>query len=166
MNKDFENTENLQDSTTDREAPVKSNGNSRNKTAQKGKKAGRILLRTLILVVVFCLVIFGGVAISDMFSSHEDGDVTPEIITLTISGENIVLENKYVLFDDLRTYLDNAEEKGELYTVALINDMSNPADYMVYNKVVDLLSQFGIECEKMKAPATYDEFSSATYDEL
>ena len=163
MNKDFENTESLQEKESDKTSPVKVRGN---KVEKKGKKTGRILLRTLILVVAFCVVIFGGIAISDVFFSDDEGGVTPEIITLTISGENIVLENYYVTFDDLRTYLENADDKGELYTVALINDTSNPADYEVYNKVVDLLGEFGIECKKMKAPSTLDEYLAATSDEI
>lgn len=166
MSKDFENKEVMQEKENDKETPEKRNGNRRKKPTARVKKTGRILLRTLVLVVVFCLVIFGGIVISDVFFSDDDGGVTPEIITLTISGDSIILEHNYVTFEDLRTYLKNAEEKGELYTVALINDTSNPADYMVYNKVVDLLGEFGIECEKMEPSATYDEYGVATSDEL
>ena len=142
----------------DTAAPAKRRESIKN-TSSKGRKAGRILLRSLVLAITFCFVIYGGVAISDMFSSGDENGTTPEIITLTISGEDIILENSKVSFDDLRTYLRNADEKGELYTVAVINDTGNPADYLVYNQVVDLLAEYGIVCEKMDPPATSDEYS-------
>ncbi len=134
-------------------------------TDSKAKKTGRIMLRALILVVVFCVLIFGGIVISDWLFSDDGDSPTPEIIAVTVSGRDVILnDNRQVTLVELRTYLADAQEKGELFTVALINDTENPADYEVYNRIVDLLSEFDIVCEKMKAPSSFDEYA-ASYDE-
>ncbi len=124
------------------------------------------MLRALILAVAFCIVIFGGVFISDLFFSDDESGTTPEIIAVTVSGEQIILnDDRQVTLMELKTYLVDAQEKGELFTVALINDTDNPADYEVYNQIVDLLAEFDIVCEKMKVPSSPDEFV-ASFDEV
>lgn len=144
---------------------VKKNKNRKNTADSKMKKTGRIMLRALILVVVFCIVIFGSVIISDLFSSNDGDSPAPEIIAVTVSGKDIILnEDRIVSLMELKTYLADAQEKGELFTVALINDTEHSADYEVYNQIVDLLSEFDIICEKMTVPSSFDEFS-ASYDE-
>ncbi|MBQ8000061.1 MAG: hypothetical protein IJ298_02445 [Ruminococcus sp.] len=142
------------------------NGKSNSVTA-KAKKTGRIMLRALILVVVFCVVIFGGVVLSDLLFSDDSSGTTPEIIAVTVSGSDIILnDDTTVTLDELKEYLLDAESKGELYTVALINDTHKPANYQVYNQIVDLLAQFDIICEKMKVTSTLDELYAATPDEV
>lgn len=132
----------------------------------KIKKTGRIMLRALILALVFCIVIFGGIIISDIFFSDDESGTTPEIVAVTVSGDKIILnDNRQVTLFELESYLDYAQEKGELFTVALINDTGNPADYRVYNKIVDLLAEYEIICEKMKVPSSFDELASS-YDEV
>lgn len=140
----------------------KENKKRRSHTESKAGKTGRMMLRALMLAVVFCLVVFGAVALSDLFSSDDTGDTTPEIIAVTVSGKDIILNDEQVDIDGLRTYLSNAQSKGELYTVALINDTDNPADCEVYNEIVDLLAQFDIICEKMSPSATVDEIHANT----
>lgn len=145
---------------------VENKNGKANSASAKVKKTGRIMLRVLILVVVFCVIIFGGVVLSDLLFSDDSSGTTPEIIAVTVSGSDIILnDDTTVTLDELRTYLIDAESKGELYTVALINDTHKPADYRVYNQIVDLLSEFDIFCDKMKAPSTLDELYASTTDE-
>lgn len=143
------------------------NKKSKNTTDTKLRKTGRIMLRALILAVVFCIVIFGGIALSDVFFSDDTKGTTPEIIAVTVSGKDIILnDDRQVTLSQLRTYLADAQEKGELFTVALINDTDNPADYETYNQIVDLLAEFDIICEKMEVPSTYDELPLSTTDQI
>ncbi len=137
--------------------------NTNNTPDSKVRKTGRIMLRALILAVAFCIVIFGGVIISDLFFSDDGKGTTPEIIAVTVSGEQIILnDDRQVTLMELKTYLADAQEKGELFTVALINDTDNLADFEVYNQIVDLLAEFDIVCEKMKAPSSFDEFAASS----
>ena len=57
------------------------------------------------------------------------------------------------------------EKSGDLFAVALINDTENPADYRVYNEIVDLLREYDIICEKMVIPSSFDEISVSSSDE-
>lgn len=143
------------------------NKKSKKTTDTKLRKTGRIMLRALILAVVFCIVIFGGVALSDMFFSDDTKGTTPEIIAVTVSAKDIILnDDRKVTLSELRTYLADAQEKDELFTVALINDTNNPADYETYNRIVELLAEFDIICEKMEVPSTYDELHLSTIDQI
>ncbi len=133
----------------------------------KVKKRKRHILRIILLVLVFCIVVFGGVVLSDALFGREDTtSQEPEIIVVTISGKTIELhEGERVSLSELKDYFDGLEEAGDLFAVALINDTENPADYLVYNSVVDLLAEYDIICEKMPKPASYDEVYASTEDE-
>lgn len=135
---------------------------------KKTKKKKIHFMRILILVVVFCGVVFGAVVMSDVLFGKDDAtSEEPEIIVVTVSGKNIVLgEDRQVSFSELKGYFDTMEEAGDLFAVALINDTENPADYLVYNSVVDLLKEYDIICEKMPKPASYDEFDASSLDEI
>ncbi len=126
---------------------------------KKGGKRKFHLVRILILVVVFCIVVFGAVIASDWLFPKDDPTASePEIVVITVSGENIVLnDDKQVSFSVLEEYLETMNNAGDLFTIALINDTVNPADYTVYNNIVDLLATYDIHCEKLTAPATGDE---------
>lgn len=138
----------------------------KSKSNSKIKRTGRILLRGIVLALVACVIIFCGIIISDHFFS-DDEEVTPEIIAVTVAGNDIILgDDRKVTLLELSQYLDNADSKGELYTVALINDTDAPADAEIYNKIVELLAKYDIVCEKMKVPATFDEAAPTTQDEV
>ncbi len=133
----------------------------------KVKKKKRHILRIILLVLAFCIVVFGAVVFSDVFFGKQDTtSQEPEIIVVTVSGKSIELhEDKQVSFSELKSYFDALEEAGDLFAVALINDTENPADYVVYNSIVDLLAEYDIICEKMPKPASYDEVYASTEDE-
>ncbi len=134
--------------------------NSVNNT-KKSAKIGNKILRVGIFVLAFCLLTVGFFIISD-YISGDNSSPEPEIIVITVSDENIMInDDETVTFEGLKVYLKQADEKGELYTVALINDTASPADAVVYNQVVDLLKEFGIECEKMDISSTLDESATA-----
>ncbi len=141
--------------------------NKKNKADSKIRKTGRILLRGIILALIACVLIFAGIIVSDYFFADKSEEVTPEIIAVTVAGKEIILgDDKKVTLTELSQYLDNASSKGELYTVALINDTDYPADAELYNQIVDLLAKYDIICEKMvKAPASLDEYAPSTQDE-
>ncbi|MBQ4105289.1 MAG: hypothetical protein IJC86_02745 [Clostridia bacterium] len=128
------------------------------------KKTMKVFLRILVLVVLFCVVVFGGIIVSDLIFGDDTTNAEPEIIAITVSGETIILnENEEVTYKELENYLNRADSRGELVTVALINDTSNPADAELYNKIVDLLAKYGIICDKMDLSTTQDR---ATLDEI
>ncbi len=133
---------------------------SENNTS-KSAKVGKTFLRVLVLVLVFCVLAVGVFIISDCLSGN-NSDPEPEIIAITVSDDTITLnDNEVVTLEGLKAYLTQADEKGDLYTVALINDTAKPADSVTYNRVVDLLAQYGIECEKMDITSTEDELTTA-----
>ncbi len=135
---------------------------------KKTKKRKLHLARILILVVVFCSVVFGTIVLSDvLFGKDDSTSQEPEIIVVTVSGKDIVLgDDEQVSFSELKSYFDTLEEAGDLFAVALINDTENPADYLVYNSIVDLLAEYDIICEKMPEPASYDEVAASALDEI
>lgn len=138
----------------------------KNRVDSKIKRTGRILLRGVLLALVACVLIFAGIIISDHFFYDDSEDVTPEIIAVTVTGEEIILgDDRKVTLEELSRYLDNANSKGELYTVALINDTYAPANAELYNQIVDLLAKYDIICEKMEVPSTFDELAVSTQDE-
>lgn len=152
---------------TDAEKEIKKSSRRTDSSKSNGKKPFRLLLRVLILVVLFCVVVFAGIIISDLFFGDDSSEVEPEIIAITVSGKSIILNDDHeVTFKELKTYLDKADSRGRLVTVALINDTGNPADIELYNQIVDLLSEYGIICEKMTAPSTEDEVHTTNLYEL
>ncbi|MGN0453487.1 MAG: hypothetical protein ACI4GZ_06810 [Ruminococcus sp.] len=142
------------------------NENTKTPNTASKKKKKRKWLRVTALVLVFCMAVFGAVIISDAFFGDSDGSTAPEIIAITVSGKTIIIsEDKEVTLAELEDYLRKLDEAGDLTTVALINDTANPADREVYNCVVSLLAEFGIECATMPySAASFDE-SSATPDQ-
>lgn len=131
------------------------------------KKSKKHFIRIIVLVVTFCAVVFGAVVMSDFFLTKDDATAQePEIVAVTVSGESIILnDDRQVTFDELKDYLDTMEKSGDLFAVALINDTENPADYRVYNEIVDLLREYDIICEKMEIPSSSDEVSVSSVDE-
>ncbi len=141
--------------------------NKKSKSGIKIKKTGRILLRGIVIALVACVLIFAGIIVSDYIFSDNSEEAVDEIITVTVSGKDIILgDDKKVSLSELSLYLENAESKGELYTVALINDTDCPADADVYNSIVDMLAKYDIICEKITVPATFDEPALSTTDEI
>lgn len=135
----------------------------------KRKKSKYSFFRILTLVIVFCVAVFGAIIISDLVSKNQTDKhkgEEPEFITLKISGDDIYLDSEKIDFEALREYLDTESEKDGLPVVSLINDTRTPSDYTVYNKVVDLLGEYGINVERM-IPSTSDEITDLpTQDEV
>lgn len=133
------------------------------------KKKKSPFFRILTLVVLLCVAVFGAIIISDLISKNqtdENQGKEPEFITLKISGDDIYLDSEKIDLEALREYLDSEYSNGELPVVSLINDTMNPSDYTVYNKVVDLLGEYGINIERM-IPSSLDEISDLpTQDEV
>ncbi len=139
--------------------------NKKNNTTDKKKtNIGKNILRVGIIVLVFAVAIVGTFIVTDRCTHNTENTGEPQFITVTVLGDKIRLEDGTTVdLEGLKTYLDTIKEKGELSTVALITDTAEPADTVLYNKVVELLSKYGIECKEMEnSPASSDE---ATKDE-
>lgn len=145
---------------------MNTSNNSNNMSKRKKKSP---LLRILTLVVLLCVAVFGAIIISDLVAKNNTEDnkgAEPEFITIKISGDFIYLDGEQVTLEALANHLDTEYAKGDFPVVSLINDTENPSDYGVYNKVADLLSEYGIEIEKM-LPSSDDEISKiSTSDEV
>ncbi len=122
---------------------------------------GKKVLRILIIALIFAVVIVGTFLVMDMCSHQTEKANEPNVVTITVLGDRIRLEDGTLTdYSGLESYLASINESGELGTVALITDTAQPADTVLYNKVVELLSKYGIVSETL--PATVDE---ATKDE-
>lgn len=137
--------------------------NNKNKKPKKGGK----LLKILILVIALIIIAVSSIIISDIFFS--DGTSSPEMetVTITVSGTDIYLNGSEKLsLDALDSYFAERYAQNDYCTIALINDTKNPADINTYNDVVELLGEYGIRQEKLTLPATDDELSVSSSDEI
>ena len=142
---------------------------ARRREAKKRKKKKSFLFRVILMVVLLCVAVFGAIILSDVVSRksvQKETAVVDEKITITISSDSIYLDgdNKITL-ERLRRYLEIENKDGKLPVVCLVNDTSNPASYILYNQVADLLSEFDVHIERMQPPATADELQYSTKDE-
>ncbi|MBQ9743038.1 MAG: hypothetical protein IJV88_05135 [Ruminococcus sp.] len=127
------------------------------------KMSSKVTRRVVILVIGFCIVLFGAIIISDLVSDKNDG---PDTIPIVILGDEILINGQEkVTFDELRDYLEELNSKGELDHVSLVDDTLNPPDTELYNRIVDLLAEYGIVIDKRVDEATSDEVFSSTMDE-
>ncbi len=127
------------------------------------KMSSKVTRRVVILVIGFCIVLFGAIIISDLVSDKNDGLDT---IPIVILGDEILINGQEkVTFDELRDYLEELNSKGELDHVSLVDDTLNPPDTELYNRIVDLLAEYGIVIDKRVDEATSDEVFSSTMDE-
>ena len=122
---------------------------------KKGSKLIKILILALVLIL-FAVVFF---VLSENFFSQKNTETEQKTITVTVSGTDIYLDgSNKVNLSDLESHLTKTFESGSC-TVALINDTKAPADETTYNKVVELLKNFGIEQPTLSLPSTDDEIS-------
>lgn len=122
---------------------------------KKGSKLIKILILALILIL-FAVVFF---VLSENFFSQKNTETEQKTITVTVSGTDIYLDgSNKVNLSYLESHLTKTFESGSC-TVALINDTKAPADETTYNKVVELLKNFGIEQPTLSLPSTNDEIS-------
>ena len=158
-----DNCESVPDSANVCGSKSKNTKDNKSKTTKsKAKKSAKIAVRIVVLVVLFCAVLFAGVIVSDMLFSNNE-EVAPEYVTITVSADNINLSSRgEVAIDSLGAALDEIFASGNEITVVLINDTDNPADPVLYNEVVDILALYGKTFDKMDVVsttvATADEF--------
>ena len=136
----------------------------------KRRKKKSSLIRVTVMVLLLCVAIFGAVIVTDLVSGNNSGDDTSgaeEKITVTISGDSIYIDgDNRVSIDELRERLKKESEDGELPVICIINDTKNPADYVMYNQVAELLEDFDVHIERMQPPSTEDEAKFSTKDEI
>lgn len=122
---------------------------------KKGSKLIKILILALVLIL-FAVVFF---VLSENFFSPKNTETEQKTITVTVSGTDIYLDgSNKVNLSYLESHLTKTFDSGSC-TVALINDTKAPADETTYNKVVELLKNFGIEQPTLSLPSTDDEIS-------
>ncbi len=142
---------------------------NKNTFAKVGNKSRGVMLRAFIIVIVIALLGFSMFFITDYLSS-DDGKGASDIITVTILGSDIKLnDDTVVTIDELDEYLARLDGEGNLNTVALIVDSANPPDVELHNRVVALLRQYGIEADEISEESQMDKSSPdemSTADEL
>lgn len=142
---------------------------NKNTSAKAGNKSRGVMLRAFIIVIVIALLGFSMFFITDFLSSDDDKGAA-DIITVTILGSDIKLnDDTVVTIDELDEYLTRLDGEGNLNTVALIVDSANPPDVELHNRVVVLLRQYGIEADEISEESQMDKSSPdemSTADEL
>ena len=129
-------------------------------------------VRIAVMVLILCVVLFGTIIISDMVSKNnnqsESDKSAPEYITLSVSGDVIYLDGKELNLSELRDYFESEKEKGSIPVTAFIIDSKKTADYLVFNQVLDLLSEYGInvDVERMQPPSSVDEIPTSAQFEV
>lgn len=142
---------------------------NKNTSAKAGNKSRGVMLRAFIIVIVIALLGFSMFFITDFLSSDDDNGAA-DIITVTILGSDIKLnDDTVVTIDELDEYLARLDGEGNLNTVALIVDSANPPDVELHNRVVALLREYGIEADEISEESQMDKSSPdemSTADEL
>lgn len=151
---------------------TKDSSKEKNPAREHKAKGKSPFMRILVLVLVICVAVFSAIIISDLIVGNDKKDSAeisdPEYITLSVSGSSVLLDGKELSVDSLRAYLEAEKEKGITPVTAFIIDSQTPGDYVVFNQVLDLLSEYGInvDVERMQPPSTADELSLSTKDEV
>ena len=128
-------------------------------SAKHAKKGRGVMLRAFIIVIVIALLGFSAFFVADFLSS-DDGKGAADIITVTILGSDIKLNDDTVItIDELNEYLARLDGEGNLNTVALIVDSANPPDVELHNRVVALLRRYGIEADEILEESRMDKSS-------
>ncbi|MBR2724745.1 MAG: hypothetical protein IKB72_04840 [Ruminococcus sp.] len=156
--------ENMKDTNSFQEEKSLKSHNSKHK-----KKSP--FMRILIMVILLCVAVFGAVIISDLVTrnNNENNETQKtEYVTIRVSGELIYLDGEVVTIYELSDFYEDKMANGTIPETAFITDSLNPADYEVYNQVVSLLSKYDIDVnvDLMQAPASVDEMSASTNDEI